>query len=56
MADKNVVIKRWDTSVWDNIYPKTTIANVSNLSTTIADIYSDIEDVANQLPEVIRLI
>lgn len=49
MADKNVVIKRWDTSVWDNIYPKTTIANVTNLSSTLADLSSDITDVENQL-------
>ena len=43
MADKNVTIKRWNISTWDVVYPKTIIANVANLSTTIADIYSDIE-------------
>lgn len=56
MADKNVLIKRWDTSAWDNIYPKTTISNVANLSSTLADIYSEITAVGNQLPEIIRLI
>ena len=56
MANKNVTVKRWNSSSWDVVYPKTTIANVTNLSTTLADLSSDITDVENQLPEVIRLI
>lgn len=49
MANKNVTIKRWNISTWDVVYPKTTIANVTNLSTTLADLSSDITDVENQL-------
>lgn len=56
MADKNVTIKRWSSSTWDVVYPKTIIANVTNLSSTLADLSSDIIDVENKLPEIIRLI
>lgn len=46
MANKDVTIKRWNISTWDVVYPKTTIANVTNLSTTLADMQGDIDDKA----------
>lgn len=38
----NVTIKKYNSGVWDTIYPKTTIAQVINLSTSLANMQSDI--------------
>jgi hypothetical protein len=38
----NVTIKKYNSGVWDIIYPKTTIAQVINLSTSLANMQSDI--------------
>lgn len=43
MADRTVTIKRYNNSVWDNVYPKTTIAQVINLSSTLANMQSEID-------------
>ena len=42
----NVQIKRYSGSAWVDINPKTTIGQVSNLSTQLADMQSDIDDKA----------
>lgn len=42
MADRTVTLKRYDSSLWENVYPKTTIAQVINLSTQLANMQSDI--------------
>lgn len=43
MADKTVTIKRYNNLIWDNVYPKTTIAQVINLSSTLANMQSEID-------------
>lgn len=52
----NIFIKRYNGSTWEVHYPKTTIGQVTNLSTSLADLSSDITEVENKLPEIIRLI
>jgi len=42
MADRTITIKKYDGSNWDNFYPKTTIAQVINLSTQLANMESAI--------------
>lgn len=47
MAVRNVLIKQWNSSVWDDIYPRTTIDQVINLSTVLSDLNNAIGGKAN---------
>lgn len=44
MADRPIIIKRYTGSAWENVYPKTTIAQVINLSTELADLQTGINN------------
>lgn len=43
MANYNVTLKRFSGSIWDILYPKTTIQQVIDLSTTLANMQDDID-------------
>lgn len=43
MADRTVTIKRYNNAIWDNVYPKTTISQVMNLSSVLANMQSEID-------------
>ena len=42
----NVTIKRFTGSSWESLYPKTTISQVQNLSSELADLQSQIDDLS----------
>lgn len=44
MTDRPIIIKRYTGSTWDNVYPKTTIAQVINLSTELANLQTGINN------------
>jgi hypothetical protein len=43
MATYNGYIKRYNGSIWETYYPKTTIGQVTDLATSLADLQSDID-------------
>jgi len=44
--DRNVTLKRYSNDIWENIFAKTTIPQVTGLSTSLADMQADIDDKA----------
>lgn len=49
MAEKSVILKRYNGSAFDILYPKTTIGQVINLSTQLANMLSSIDEKGNKV-------
>lgn len=47
-----VTVKRYNGSSWDVVYPKTTIAQVINLSTNLANMQDDIDNHSHSWSEI----